>query len=125
MNKHFYDNFLLVSQCDKARPYLMRLYIIFPIHLSFPIRSRCVLKATVSFIEKNSGLFYSYLSKFFFFKKTLFVNRTCMWYMMNFSISSRFVPIFHVSLSIIYLLLLPHHVLYMQFFLNIFKGFSL
>ena len=72
MNKHFYDNFLLVSQCDKARPYLMRLYIIFPIHLSFPIRSRCVLKATVSFIEKNSGLFYSYLSKCFLFQKDTF-----------------------------------------------------
>ena len=30
-----------------ARPYLMMLYIIFPIHLCFPIRSRCVLKAIV------------------------------------------------------------------------------
>ena len=30
-----------------ARPYLMTLYIIFSIHVNFPVTSRCVLKATV------------------------------------------------------------------------------
>ena len=30
-----------------ARPYLMTLYVIFPIHLNFPIRSRCVYKAII------------------------------------------------------------------------------
>ena len=40
-----------------ARSYLMTLYVAFPIHVNFPIRSRCVLKAIVH-IKKNSGLFY-------------------------------------------------------------------
>ena len=43
----------------------------FPNPFEFPIRSRCVLKAILYW--KNSGLFYSYLRKFFFFKKTLFM----------------------------------------------------
>ena len=30
-----------------ARPYLMTLQVIFPIHLNFPIRSRCVLKPII------------------------------------------------------------------------------
>ena len=30
-----------------ARPYLMTLYVIFPIHLNFPIMCRCVLKAII------------------------------------------------------------------------------
>ena len=38
-----------------ARPYLMTLYVIFLIHLNFPIRSRCVLKGIT--YRKNGGLF--------------------------------------------------------------------
>ena len=38
---------------------------------------------------------------------------------------SQSVPIFHVSLSFICLLFSQHGILYMQFFLNIHKGFSL
>ena len=87
-----------------ARPYMMMLYVIFPIHLNFPIRSRCVLKAILYW--KNSGLFYGYLRKFFFFKKTLFmILHTCMWYLISFSILSHSVPIFHfLYLSLLYYL---------------------
>ena len=42
-------------------------YVIFPIHLSFPVRSSCVLKATIH--RKNSGLFRGYLRKLFLFQK--------------------------------------------------------
>ena len=38
------------------RPYLMTLYVIFPIHVNFQIRSWCVLKAIIH--RKNSVLFY-------------------------------------------------------------------
>ena len=79
----------------------MTLCTIFPIHLNFPISSRCFFKAIIH-RKKNSGLFYGYLRMFFFFKKTLFmILCKCMWYLINFSISSHSVPIFHVSLSII------------------------
>ena len=30
-----------------ARPYLMTLYVIFPIHLNFPVMPRCVLKVII------------------------------------------------------------------------------
>ena len=46
-----------------------------------------------------------------------------MWYLINFSILSRSVPIFHVSLPIMYLSFLPHYVLYMRFFLDICNPF--
>ena len=60
----------------------------------------------LSFIEKNNGLFYSYLRKFFFFKKMLFIFYcACMWYLINFSILSRSVPIsMFLYLSFIYYL---------------------
>ena len=54
-----------------ARPYLMTLYVIFPIHSKIPIRSTCVLKAIIH-RKKNSRLFYSYLRKFFLFQKDAF-----------------------------------------------------
>ena len=50
-----------------AMSYLMILYVFFPIHLNFPITSRCVLKAFIHI--KNSGLYYAYLRKFFLFQK--------------------------------------------------------
>ena len=85
-----------------ARPYLMMLYIIFPIHLNFPIRSRCVLKAIVQ--RKKQWIVLRLLEKVFSFSKRRF-----LWYenaysiLINFSISWRPVPIFHVSyLSFIY-----------------------
>ena len=53
-----------------ARPYLMTLYAIFPFHLNFLIRTRCVLKAIIHI--KNSGLCYGYLWKFFLFQKDAF-----------------------------------------------------
>ena len=47
-----------------------------------------------------------------------------MLHLINFSILSRSVPIFHVSLSIISQLFLPYHVLFMRFFLHIREGFK-
>ena len=49
----------------------------------------------------------------------------CIWYLINFPNLSRSVPIFHVSLSFIYLLFSPYHVLYTRFFLNICKRYAL
>ena len=172
----------------------MTLYVIFPIHLNFQIRSRCVSKAIIhrktqcrayarlllhavptynalfeffwrfshskklkfgsclggfhvwialnllkttlfSSIPHACPAFLQYalqwivlqlLEKVFSFSKKRFLwYYTCMWYLINFSILSRSLPIFHVSLSIIYLLFLPYHVLYTWFFLNICRGFSL
>ena len=31
-----------------GKPYLMLLHVIFPIHLNFPVRARCVLKAIIN-----------------------------------------------------------------------------
>ena len=36
-----------------TRPYLMTLYVIFPIHLNFPIRSKCVFKAIINKKQKH------------------------------------------------------------------------
>ena len=94
-----------------------------PIHVNFPITSKCVLKATVH-RKKNSELFYP-TGEFFFFKKKLLWYCTSMLYLINVSIISRSVRIFHVSLSMIYQLFSPHHVLHTRFFLNIHKGFFL
>ena len=67
-----------------------------------------------------------YLRKFFFcfFCFLLFLCCTCMLYLINFLILSRPVPIFQISLSIISQLLLPYDVLFIRFFLNIWKGFK-
>ena len=75
----------------------MTLYVIFPIHVNFPITSRFVLKATIK--KKNSQLF-CYLGNFF--SKRPFYDIVHMLYLINFSILPQSVPIFHVSLSIIY-----------------------
>ena len=99
-----------------AGSYLMTLCVIFPIHVNFPITSRRVLKATIH--RKKVNCFTS-LEKaaFFFFKKTLLMLLYIMLYLINFSILSRSLPIFHVSLSIIYQLFSGYHVLYTRFFL--------
>ena len=52
-------SFQLWPFCDVrvlARPYLMMLYVIFPIHVNFPIRYRFVFKTIIH--RKNIGLFY-------------------------------------------------------------------
>ena len=82
-----------------ARPYLITLYVIFPIHLSFPMRSRCVVKAII--IEKKQELFYGYLRKFFLFQNYAFYM---LLYMHVVPFYHDLFLFFHVSLSIIYLL---------------------
>ena len=86
-----------------TRSDLMTLYIIFPIHLNFPIRSRCVIiiiiiligiysmqgwtattrhgitrKANTKRLRHTgnlfSGLFYNYFRKFFLFQKDAFYD---------------------------------------------------
>ena len=98
----------------------LNLNVIFPIHLNFPIRSRCVFKAIIKKKKKNnSGLFYYYLRKFFSLRKDAFhdnVHGCSIWLISSLSF---------VSLSAMYLLFLPYHILYMWFFFNICKGFSL
>ena len=79
-----------------AGSYLMTLCVIFPIHVNFPITSRRVLKAT---IHRKKWIVLPYLRKLFFFKKTLLMLLYIMLYLINFSILSRSLPIFHVSLS--------------------------
>ena len=108
-----------------ARPWLMTLYVIFPIHLNlnFPIRSRCDFKAIIQ--RRKQWIVLRLLEVFSFSKRHFLWYCTCMWYLINFSILSRFVPIFHVFLSIMYLLFSQYHVLFTRFFLNICKGFSL
>ena len=55
-----------------ARPYLMTLYVIFPIYLNFPICSRCILKAIVH--RKKKWIVLPLLEKVFsFFKRMLFM----------------------------------------------------
>ena len=105
-----------------ARPYLVMLYVIFPIHMTFPIMSRCVSKATIH--RKKTMNCFLLLEKVFFEKTLLWY---CIWmlYLINYSILSQSLPIFHVSLSIIYQLFSPYHTLYTSFLLSISKGFSL
>ena len=90
-----------------ARLYLRTLYVILPIHLNFPIRSRCVLKTV---IEQTQCFVSRLLEKvFFFFSKRLFIlymHLICYYFFHFITVS-----IFHVSLSITYLLFLPYHVL--------------
>ena len=75
-------------------------YVIFPMHVNFPITSRFVLKATIH-ENKNSELFYVTWESFFF-KKTLLWYCASMLYLINFSVLPQCVLIFHVPLSIIY-----------------------
>ena len=63
-----------------ARPYLMTLYVIFPIHMNFPITFRCVLKATIH--RKKTVNCFTLLKKVFFFSKRRFHNiahACCIW----------------------------------------------
>ena len=101
-------------------------YVIFPIHVNFPITSRFLDVMVEESYHSNSELFYVTCESFFFQKDALRCC-ICMLYVINFSILSRWknVPTFHVSLSIIYHLFSPCYVLYMRFFLNIRKRFSL
>ena len=98
-----------------ARPYLMILYIISqPIWIS-QFGLKCVLKVINQ--RKKQCIVLPLLDKGFSFSKRRF-------YYIVHAFGNLFL-FFHVSLSIIYLLFLPYHVLYTWFFLNIFKGFSL
>ena len=97
-----------------ARPYLVMLYVIFPIYVNFPITSRCVSKATVH--TKNNELFYVSWKSFFFFLKKLLWYCTCILYLINYSVSSLSARIFYVTLCIIYQLFLLYHVLYTRLF---------
>ena len=62
----------LYPKADRVlvRSYLMTLYVVFPIHANFLIRSRCVLKAIVH-IKKTVDCFTLLEKVFVFFKKTL------------------------------------------------------
>ena len=115
---------LIMESRVLARPYLIMSYVIFPIHVNFPITSSCVLEATIH--RKITVNCFMLLEKIFFLKKkTLLWYFTCMLYLINFFILSQSVPISHVSLSNIYQLFSPDHVLYTRVFLNICKGFFL
>ena len=99
-----------------ARPYLMTLCVILSIHVNFPITSRCVLKAPIQRKKVNC---FTLLEKAFFVSKRRFcgiVHHVVFDYFFHLS---RSVSFFHVSLSIIYQLFSPYHVLYVRFFLNI------
>ena len=87
-----------------ARPYFMTFYVIFPIHLNFPIRSSYVFKGIIQ--RKKVDCFMFTWESFFFFKKTLYC--TCMCYLLFF------------MLFIMYLLFLPYHVLYTVSFFSVF-----
>ena len=84
--------------------------------MNFPIRSRCVLKALIH--RKKQWIVLRYLRKFFFFFFSIrnFLYFTGMLYFINFSILSRSVSIFDVSLSINYQLhdlILRLHILFL------------
>ena len=92
-------NFLGITWESKRswrRPYLMTLYVIFPIHVNFPISSKCVLKATVH-RKKNSQLFYITWEVFLFIKRCFYdtVHACCIWLI---------IPFHHYHLSIIFVI---------------------
>ena len=64
-----------------ARPYLMTLCVIFPIHVNFAITSRCVLKAPT---HKKTELFC--VTRGFFSKRRFYdiVYACCMWLILLF-----------------------------------------
>ena len=71
VHMHIWPNFeMMMSQhgggCLLARTYLMMLCVISPIHMNFPVRSRCTLKPIIH--RKNSELFYITWESFFFQK---------------------------------------------------------
>ena len=74
----------------------MTLYVIFPIHVNFPITSRCVLKAPIH--KKTVNCFPLLKNFFFFFQKGTFLI-LYVHVVFNSSISSRSDSVFHVSLS--------------------------
>ena len=55
-----------------ARPYFMTLYVIFPIHLNFPVRSRCVLKAIIH--RRKQWIVLLLLEKVLLFQKDAFYS---------------------------------------------------
>ena len=83
-----------------GRSYLMTLHVIFPIHVNFPITSRCIFKVT---IHRRKTVNCFTLLEEVFFKKTLlsYCNACYIWLICN---------------SILYT---------NKLFLNIHKGFSL
>ena len=73
----------------------LNLNVIFPIHLHFPIRSRCVFKAIIQKKKKNSRLFYYYLRKFFSLWKDAFhdnVHACTFWLIFSLSFMFLYLP---------------------------------
>ena len=60
-----------------ARSYLITLYVIFPIHLNFPIRSRCVLKAIIH--RKKTVDCFTVTGESSFSKTSFLWYFKCMW----------------------------------------------
>ena len=85
-----------------ARPYLRTLYVILPIHLNFPIRSRCVLKTVIH--RTNTVLCFTVTwESFFFFKKTFYiVHAFDIWLFFPFYHCFYFSCFFIYHLSIIF-----------------------
>ena len=81
-----------------SRPHLMALFVIFPIHVNFPIRSRCVLKAIIH--SKKQWIVLLLLKRFFFFKTTLFydiVHASSIWLIFQFYRDLFLMFMFHLS----------------------------
>ena len=95
----FHQHRALIISMALARPYLMTLYVIFLIHLNFPISQQ-----SYHWKKKTMDCLTVAWESFFFFKKAVFMILYMHIVFDNFSILSRSVPIFHVSWSIIYLL---------------------
>ena len=102
---------------------MITLYVIFPIHLNFPIRSSYVLKAIIH-RKKKQWIALLLLEKVLFQKDAFYDILNACGIRLIFYILPQSVPIFHVSLSIIYVLFLPYRVLYTRFFLSTCKEFS-
>ena len=76
---------LIMESRVLARPYLMMLYAIFPIHVNFPITSSCVLEATIH--RKITVNCFMLLEKKIFFKKRPFydiAHACCIWLIFSF-----------------------------------------
>ena len=85
-----------------ARSYLITLFVIFPIHLNFPIKSSCVLKAIIH-RKRNSELLYSCWRKLFFKKQAFYdiLNACGNWLIFTFY-HSLFLCFMFLYLSFIY-----------------------
>ena len=103
-----------------ARLYLRTLYVILPIHLNFPIRSRCVLKTVIH--RTNTVLCFTVTWESFFFFQKDFLYCTCIWYLIIFSILSLFLFFMFLYLLLIYYFYHTTFYSYTMFFLNICKG---